>query len=948
MSNSELYVEGVYIPSMDGKDVYLAEQCNKEQGYTLLNKNGEYNLKRFKNVLDYSLDLIDLRKVAKRRYRGTGEKLTFKEKGKEYCPKVVNLNFNYGVKEFNKIVTTIDKKQYEVYTKVGYKYENLEFKDCLSYDGEDIVGVICGKNMINEKEVDGFKIEIIEIKDKKTGELRMERVYKYSSSKTHMSVKKVREYVYKNGFHVDGVKYVRFKRSSGSARVGKCLFIDERLYDDMFELAKCGLDVNEGDEIDLASFEAYISLPTSSIIGTIKIEPKNFLIIDDYDSVFKEDAVITKIDDNNRLYTYQDVATISNSIFDGQSLIDVSLMDKYNEKGMVLLRNKFFKSCCFNTNIQKFFKDNGITDIKQLNGFTLAKRIEDVKVITTPSSIKYYKFDKDFNNYFNNIESTFGVVKFDKDTHYFDGELVQSHYQLLNTLQLTKEETKQLLQPSLDYIDAFNTDKEVMKHHIKWKSCDYMPGRMNSKLDIIYMMLNYDSGIENTRIYKEFKEDIRKSFINNMKKGHIYIHGTYATLFGNPYEMLLHSIGQFDGKGYMDVGTIYCNRYKDGEDLLGCRSPHVTISNILLAKNKQYDMIDKYFNLTRNIVCVNAINENILERLSGADFDSDQMIVSNEKLIIDVAKINYDVFKVPTSLVTAKKTKRHYTKEEMADLDTKTSENKIGEIINKSQELNSLLWDKLSRLSKNGERVSASEHFDEIKELFYDICQLDVMSCIEIDKAKKEFAVNNTRELKYICEKYKDELTDLEGKAIRPKFFEFLSKEKGFDKMSAGKKAYIKHNTTMDYLHEILNDRNRCSYDTKETKKLTDCFVTDNYNRGSVNKRQLKNIRESLLSYTNKRKAIWKSESMDYEEKRISVNRLREEMLYDFNKISINESTFYELVKTIDNDNYKEIRNVLFDILFNLDNFYTTDMFKNMKKSEESTKSYEFFGLKLT
>ena len=79
MSNSELYVEGVYIPSMDGKDVYLAEQCNKEQGYTLFNKNGEYNLKRFKNVLDYSLDLIDLRKVAKRRYRGTGEKLTFKE-----------------------------------------------------------------------------------------------------------------------------------------------------------------------------------------------------------------------------------------------------------------------------------------------------------------------------------------------------------------------------------------------------------------------------------------------------------------------------------------------------------------------------------------------------------------------------------------------------------------------------------------------------------------------------------------------------------------------------------------------------------------------------------------------------------------------------------------------------------------------------------------------------
>lgn len=107
---------------------------------------------------------------------------------------------------------------------------------------------------------------------------------------------------------------------------------------------------------------------------------------------------------------------------------------KYKGKGMLLLRNKFFKSCCFNTNIQKFFKDNNITEISQLNGQTIATDIKDIKIITTPSSIKYFKFGK-LEDWFNNIYPYFGVVKYDKDTHYFNGRMVQAHYQLLNTLQ---------------------------------------------------------------------------------------------------------------------------------------------------------------------------------------------------------------------------------------------------------------------------------------------------------------------------------------------------------------------------------------------------------------------------------------------------------------------------------------------------------------------------------
>jgi hypothetical protein len=938
--------QSIYIPSIDGKDVYLSNMNNDKIGFTLKSKDGKPNLRRYKNVFDYSLDLLELRKIAKSVFWGKQDKFTFTNKGKEYCPNIINLNFEYSVKDFNKTYTYKNGKNYEIWIKYGYKVEDLKFEDCIAKNQNDeIVGVICGKEIIRKSDINGF--DCVAKKDKHDEISLMYKKRDYN--KTIKSLNEIREHLYINGFVCDGIKYVRFKRSSGSARVGKCLFINELLYDKMFEYAKCGLNVNNGDEIDLASFEAYISLTTSSIIDTIEIEPKNFLIIDDFESIFEEEAVITKIKDGfNELETYQDIAKIKNSIFDGQGLIDISIMGEYKDKGMLLLRNNFFKSCCFNTNIQDFFKDNNITDISQLNGFTLADNIEDIKLITTPSSIKYFKFDKNFENWFKNISSTFGIVKYDKDTHYFDGSLVQTHYQLINTLQFTEDEMKSFLQPSLDYLDGLNMDKHIMRNHVKWKEKkEDDTYNLKTNNDIIYTMLGFDNGFENTKIYHQFKEDIRKSFIKNIKKGHVYINGTYAVLLGNPYEMLLQSIGMFNGNQYMENGTIHNIRYKDNEQVLCCRSPHVTISNILLSKNKHYDLINKYFNLTNNIICINSIGENILERLSGADFDSDSCIITNDKLLIDLAKINYDVFKVPTSLVEARKTKRYYTKEQLADLDVNTSDNKIGEIINCSQILNSLLWDKLYQLKKDTEiRGSAKDNFNEIKDLFYDICQLDVMSCIEIDKAKKEFIINNSKELNRIKSKYKGVLTDEKGKAIKPEFFKFLNKSKGY--FIKGAKNYLKHETAMDYLSKTMNEKKYCSQKrNKEYILFSNVFQPTNYDLNARNKPQVKDIRNSCERYVEIKNKIWidsdKCSKEEIEEKRIETKKLQDDLIYDFSNLSINESTMYELIKTIDMEKYSKIRGIMFKLIFVSNNKSINNLLNSMKIDTKITK-YSYFN----
>jgi len=145
-------------------------------------------------------------------------------------------------------------------------------------------------------------------------------------------------------------------------------------------------------------------------------------------------------------------------------------------------------------------------------------------------------------------------------------------------------------------------------------------------------------------------------------------------------------------------------------------------------------------NSTREIVYVNSIEDNLLERLSGADFDSDTMLLTDNEILIKAAKRNYDKFPVPTKLVDSTMKDRKYTSEEQADLDIKTSINKIGEIINLSQELNSLLWDKINK----------GASIDDVMDLYCDIAQLDVMSNLEIDSAKRENPADNAFELRYM------------------------------------------------------------------------------------------------------------------------------------------------------------------------------------------------------
>ncbi len=397
--------------------------------------------------------------------------------------------------------------------------------------------------------------------------------------------------------------------------------------------------------------------------------------------------------------------------------------------------------------------------------------------------------------------------------------------------------------------------------------------------------------------------DLLRSYYKNLKKGHVFVNGNYSTLLGNPVEMLQQAIGKFDGVSQLGVGNIHSTRFACDQLLLGSRSPHVTMGNIWLARNRKSPFIDRYCNLTDEIICVNSIGENLLQRLSGADFDSDTVLLTDNETLIGAARRNYHVFKTPTSLVTARKVKRRYTPEDQADLDQKTSVNKIGEIINLSQELNSLLWD----------RMYHGESYGQVRELYHDICQLDILSGIEIDKAKKEFDIDVSGELRALRRKYDCSFREDDGRRKTPHFFSHISRQKGY--YNPEKRHYVKFHTSMDYLQTIVNGFCVKNPYRRDWQPFSSILNRSLFRTSGVNREQLDRIYGMFHRYIAEKNGIYGSDSTK-EEKNEQAGLLYHSLVYDLGQEKIGFSTLYKLLSSLEDTENLPVRSLLLQTLF--------------------------------
>ena len=84
----------------------------------------------------------------------------------------------------------------------------------------------------------------------------------------------------------------------------------------------------------------------------------------------------------------------------------------------------------------------------------------------------------------------------------------------------------------------------VMRYHLRYPE---HTGALRTPLlntnDIVFRMLGINDRFAETKMYATFRDNMIRSYLNNIRRGHVLVNGNYSTLLGNPLSMLLAAIG---------------------------------------------------------------------------------------------------------------------------------------------------------------------------------------------------------------------------------------------------------------------------------------------------------------------------------------------------------------------------------------------------------------------
>lgn len=755
----------IYIRNLDGADIYN----NQFRGLDLEGKNN------YTGMLCHSLELIKLRKLGlKVRENEITEKLTSDD--------IINVKFKKNVKNATEMLLKLELK----ITNTEKTIKELKEKEIKDEK----------KNNKNIKRIEKKKELLIRIKKQKENYENNEEVYE------EIKFFDIREKLYNDGFKIGKTEYVVLGRSGSKSRTGQCLFIKKTLLKDILNWCRMGLKMPKDTEIDYVAMLVYETLVGSSIEDTIEIDVDSILIVNDVDSIWQDVAnsiesikKINKVtyEEYNGLECIEKECTIKNSLFDGENLLDSELFIKADRenKGFVLLRNHFFKSASTHTNLTEFLQDNCPTgvnfeDWKIKNMFEQEIFAKDIRMVCTPTSLKLLKFsykdEKEINLNMTKLElwehwkktvkedgNIFGICKAEKISkrgYSEDGKILQqTSYQMVNSMPFTKEEIEEISQIEKDFIMELKNNDDAFIEYVKTTI-----STINSH-EMMVELCNTNKDFIRTKMFKDFRAKTITNYVANVKKSKLKQIGDYCILLGNPMEFLYHAIGRLnyaDAKNVHIEGVeqplvgneIYTTLFTDGEEVVCFRNPHTSPSNVLVAKNKVVDDIYTYFNLTPNIVCVNSINFEIQDILSSGDFDSDSIVIYNNKTMVKVGKRCKD-YKVCINNVSSKPQQYIVNSQNMYEIDKSLADSQryIGQVVNSGQRIMSKYYD---LLNSNGNE-------DELEELLDKINIATVLSTICIDMAKKSFKLD-----------MQDAINDLlEGiDKIQPMLFKQLKKKK--------------------------------------------------------------------------------------------------------------------------------------------------------------------------
>lgn len=676
---------------------------------------------------------------------------------------IICLEFNFGSRSYEEEIAHLKK--------VAIK-ARMEYKLAKSY---------------------GYKSQIVKKKNKRQ---KLSRLFKEANQNKNKYQKHSKEEI-RNIFYNDGVNveyitrkkngavikreiihYKMLYRSTGKAKKGSCMFICDRLYKKAIKFLYMGIKLPKKNS-PIVEVSAYAPLVSSAIVGKIKINPKNILILKDVDRYFETEVVAVKTNKEKQCYAeHVKKYRLKNTLFDGQALIDSSIFPEWGN-GYILLRHHFCKMAAFSTNIQQFFKDYfgdeyQFATVKDM--FGNKHYVKDVELITTDNAMKWLKFDVSYEYWCEKVYENncmFGIVKTAHESKL--GNVQRMSYQMVNCLDESIMEN--VVKESVDYINKLKQDDdEFLKYLEKNKN-------FSNDYEVLIALCKQNYDFTRSSYFRRRKEYIVKNYVLNMKSGKIIQNAENLVVVGSPYAMLLYAATgnensvDDDDTFFIEDGTIQCytERFNSGEYLAFFRSPFNSQNNLSYLHNTYHKKLEKYFNLGRQCIAINMNGTDAQDRNNGMDMDSDSGYTTNQKDIVEHARKCYADSPTIVNLIPRDSKKYNKTMDDYALIDNNLA----------NSQLDIGLSSNLAQIAR-----TYSCNFNDGKYIDY-VCILSVLAQVAIDNAKRRFDINLSDEIKRI----QNDLNIKEN--LYPSFWSLI--KKNFNKSNINDKL----SCPMNYLYNL-------------------------------------------------------------------------------------------------------------------------------------------------
>lgn len=445
------------------------------------------------------------------------------------------------------------------------------------------------------------------------------------------------DYVVKNGFFINGNKFLKFVGTTGGLKNNTVLFVNETIIEELNKRCECG---RKNIPLVPSKYEAYKSLTCSS--SQKIINPKKIIVVKD--CIVKFNDVVINLDDKdmktkgkrdktkNELLNELIETEIENNISDGFNLCSIEYMKKVSESlGLdyipsgVCLRNAWIKGMMYPFPIKEFVEkfNGGNYDI--IDAWGQPQNLKDVDMILTESSFKLYEAYDNIAHYISCCKKNgygFRVTKISPKELEDEREL---NYQYLQSYDFSDKDIEELCNYTVDFLK---------------KS---MGGDYDSTIKFLGIDGNSEDGswqqalFTNEYIMKDpyvidSIERFIKKKINQAKVGKLKVDGNYQIASGDPFA-LMQSICGLKVTGLLNKNECYSKYWidrkykeleedkdKNFEELVIFRSPMTSHNNIRKCKIVNNKNVEYWYQYMDTIMIINGWDTFCIAE-NGCDWD---------------------------------------------------------------------------------------------------------------------------------------------------------------------------------------------------------------------------------------------------------------------------------------------------------------------------------------